>query len=170
MQAFRARLEQAVRTVRRRDQEARIVARTGLLQHGQGAGGSHPNHFRRGNGERALITFKGPKRGLYRTEYEYPMPIEQGRQALLLLPPSRIIHKIRYDIPHGGLVWSVDRFQDANAGWFLPRSRSPIRISGSSCRLGSPRKSRITRDMAIPAWRAAQFPLPHAPPDASRQL
>ena len=72
-----------------------------------------------GNCERALISLKGPKRGLCRTEYEFPMPIERARRELLSLPPSRIIHKVRYDVSHGGVVWSVDRFQGANAGLVL---------------------------------------------------
>ena len=95
-----------------------------------------------------------------RREYEYPMPIEHGRQALLLLPPSRIIHKIRYDIPHGGLVWSVDRFQDANAGLVL----AEVELSNPDQRIELPPwiTEEITHDPRYGSSRLARGPVPSA--------
>jgi CYTH domain-containing protein len=68
-------------------------------------------------GRRAVLTFKGPRRGPCRMEYEYPLALDAAQRALCSLPGAQIIRKIRFEIRHhDGLVWSVDRFQGANAG------------------------------------------------------
>lgn len=73
-----------------------------------------------GGGRRAVLTLKGPRRGACRLEYEYPFTLDAAEKALRLLPGAQIIRKIRYEIRHDdGLVWSLDRFQDANAGLVL---------------------------------------------------
>lgn len=65
----------------------------------------------------AVVTFKGPRHGYCRLEFEYPLAVESARQALKSLPSNRIIRKTRYSI-HGsdGLVWSLDHFGGANSG------------------------------------------------------
>ena len=69
---------------------------------------------------RGLLTFKGRRRGPCRLEYEYRLPLDDAERALRALPDGQIIHKIRYAIRHhDGLLWSVDRFQDANTGLVL---------------------------------------------------
>lgn len=70
-----------------------------------------------GRGETAVVTFKGPRRGYCRLEFEYPLAVERARQVLKSLPGSRIIRKTRYSIRGpDGLVWSLDQFRGANSG------------------------------------------------------
>jgi CYTH domain-containing protein len=70
-----------------------------------------------GRGETAVVTFKGPRHGYCRLEFEYPLAVESARQALKSLPSNRIIRKTRYSI-HGpdSLAWSLDHFGGANSG------------------------------------------------------
>ncbi len=71
-------------------------------------------------GWRAYLTFKGPKQGISRTEYEYEIDVERARRALRRLEPRHIIRKTRHEIRCGDdLVWSVDRFHGANSGLVL---------------------------------------------------
>ncbi len=70
--------------------------------------------------DRGVLTLKGKRREFCRLEYEYPLVLSVAQQALRSLPAAQIIRKIRYAIRHpDGLVWSVDRFQDANTGLVL---------------------------------------------------
>lgn len=69
---------------------------------------------------RAVLTLKGPKRGLSRVEYEYPLAPDRAQHVLDRLPSSQIISKIRYEIHHeDGLLWLVDRFLGRNTGLVL---------------------------------------------------
>jgi CYTH domain-containing protein len=69
---------------------------------------------------RAYLTFKGPKRGLSRLEYEYEIDVERARRALRCLPARNIIRKTRYEVPGGDQdVWWVDRFHGPNEGLVL---------------------------------------------------
>lgn len=67
-------------------------------------------------GEAAYLTIKGLTRGTSRTEFEYPLPLDDAMQMLDELCEQPIIDKTRYRIPHAGLVWEVDEFAGANAG------------------------------------------------------
>ena len=68
-------------------------------------------------GERGLLTIKGPAgaSAIARAEYEYPIPPADARE-LLTLCPSALIEKTRYRIPLDGLNWEVDEFHGENAG------------------------------------------------------
>ncbi|PNU18585.1 adenylate cyclase [Geothermobacter hydrogeniphilus] len=70
-------------------------------------------------GDRAFLTIKGATRGCARSEYEYPIPLQQARQMLdeLCLRPQ--IEKTRYRVPHAGLIWEIDEFHGANEGLVL---------------------------------------------------
>ena len=73
-----------------------------------------------GGHNRAVLTFKGPRHGPCRLEYEYPLALDTARKALSSLPGTQIVRKIRYEIRHhDGLIWSVDRFRGTNAGLVL---------------------------------------------------
>jgi CYTH domain-containing protein len=67
----------------------------------------------------AFLTFKGPRRGLCRLEFEYPLELTRARRALNTLPPTRVIQKTRYEVPNDGLAWSVDSFEGPNIGLVL---------------------------------------------------
>jgi CYTH domain-containing protein len=70
-------------------------------------------------GERAYLTIKGPRVGLARPEFEYPIPVEDANQLLDGLCPRPFIEKVRYRIEHQGLVWEVDEFSGENQGLVL---------------------------------------------------
>jgi adenylate cyclase len=66
--------------------------------------------------ERAFLTVKGPGDGLSRPEYEYEIPVADGQELLDTLCEQPLIEKIRYLIPHAGMVWEVDEFLGDNRG------------------------------------------------------
>jgi CYTH domain-containing protein len=66
-------------------------------------------------GDKAFITVKGAGEGISRSEFEYPVPLEDAREMLGLCLPS-LIEKTRYERHHAGHLWEVDEFQGDNAG------------------------------------------------------
>lgn len=67
-------------------------------------------------GDAAMLTIKGRTSGMTRSEWEYPIPIEDAQAFLDNLCERPIIEKYRYRIPFEGLVWEVDEFLGENAG------------------------------------------------------
>lgn len=69
-------------------------------------------------GERAMLTVKGPTKGMRRLEFEYEVPVADAKEMLELCsePP---VEKHRTRIPAGDLVWEVDEFLGSNAGLIL---------------------------------------------------
>jgi adenylate cyclase len=65
----------------------------------------------------AWITIKGRTQGISRPEFEYAIPVEDGRD-LLALSVSRV-HKTRHRMPWGAHVWDVDVFHGALRGLVL---------------------------------------------------
>lgn len=84
----------------------------------QGYLSSDPNRIVRVRieGESAMLTIKGRTIGATRTEWEYPVPMEDARAFLDGLCEKPIIEKIRYRIRHEGMMWEVDEFLGDNAG------------------------------------------------------
>ena len=66
-------------------------------------------------GDAAFITIKGPSAGPVRTEFEYPIPLEDAG-VLLQMCAGPLIEKVRYEVEHGGLCWEVDEFLGDNRG------------------------------------------------------
>ncbi len=66
--------------------------------------------------ERGFFTVKGLSRGQARAEYEYPIPAQDAQEMLDRLCLRPLIEKIRYRVPHGGLMWEVDVFFGDNEG------------------------------------------------------
>lgn len=66
-------------------------------------------------GSTAFLTVKGVTVGATRSEFEYPVPLTEAAEMLLLCEPP-IIEKVRYRIPHADLVWEVDVFTGVNEG------------------------------------------------------
>lgn len=75
-------------------------------------------------GEHGFLTIKGLSVGATRAEFEYPIPLADA-QALLALCEGPLIDKIRYRIPHAGLVWELDVFAGDNAGLVLAEVELP---------------------------------------------
>lgn len=65
--------------------------------------------------ERAVLTLKGPTRGISRAEFEYEIPLSDARELLEMARPH-LIEKRRYIVPFGGLTWEVDVFEGRHAG------------------------------------------------------
>jgi adenylate cyclase len=64
-----------------------------------------------------FLTIKGKGSGLSRAEFEYAIPEAEGVQLLALC--DQLVEKVRYRVPHAGLVWEVDVFAGANQGLVL---------------------------------------------------
>lgn len=64
----------------------------------------------------AMLTIKGRTIGATRGEWEYPIPLEDAQRFLDELCEQPIIEKIRYRLPHEGMLWEVDEFFGENLG------------------------------------------------------
>ncbi len=64
---------------------------------------------------RALLTLKGPTTGITRAEFEYEVPLDEGR-ALLDMARPHVVEKRRHLVPHAGHIWEVDVFEGSHAG------------------------------------------------------
>lgn len=64
----------------------------------------------------AFMTIKSSTDGLFRNEWEYPIPFADAEDMLDRLCLRPLIEKTRYRIPYEGMVWEVDEFFGENAG------------------------------------------------------
>jgi adenylate cyclase len=69
----------------------------------------------RREGDRAVLTIKGPTRGISRLELEYPIPLADA-EAMFPLCEQPLIEKVRHAEEHGGRTWEIDVFAGENAG------------------------------------------------------
>ena len=67
-------------------------------------------------GTRAKLTVKGPSRGVTRSEFEYPIPVEDAAILLDTLCEQPLIDKHRHAEVHGGETWEIDVFHGPNEG------------------------------------------------------
>jgi CYTH domain-containing protein len=70
-------------------------------------------------GDQAFLTVKGARNGISRPEYEYEIPLADAEAMLADLCLHPPLEKVRYDVPHAGLVWEVDVFEGSHAGLVL---------------------------------------------------
>lgn len=75
-------------------------------------------------GDEAFLTIKGETQGFSRQEFEYPIPLADGK-ALLAMCEQPLIEKYRRKIPAGDFVWEVDEFLGANAGLVVAEIELP---------------------------------------------
>lgn len=80
----------------------------------------------------AWLTIKAASHGRSRLELEYPIPVHDARQ-MMVLAEGAIIEKVRHLVPHEGLVWEVDVFSGDNEGLTiaeveLERADQPIHL------------------------------------------
>jgi adenylate cyclase len=66
-------------------------------------------------GETASLTVKGPRDGIAREEFEYPIPV-QDAEAMLRLCTTPLVRKVRHEVPCGGRTWVVDEYQGRAKG------------------------------------------------------
>lgn len=67
-------------------------------------------------GDQANLNIKSATLGIYRQEYEYPIPLVDAREMLDNLCEKPIIDKVRYHVSHAGHLWEIDVFEGENAG------------------------------------------------------
>ncbi|RKR83741.1 adenylate cyclase [Mucilaginibacter gracilis] len=63
----------------------------------------------------SYITIKGKTKGISRSEYEYPIPLNEANELLSSLCEA-VISKTRYCITFAGKLWEVDVFNGDNQG------------------------------------------------------
>ncbi|SDE62535.1 CYTH domain-containing protein [Belnapia rosea] len=68
------------------------------------------------DGERGLLTVKGPRADLRRAEYEYEIPTVEAEEMLGTLADGPIVEKTRFQVPHAGMIWEVDVHEGILAG------------------------------------------------------
>ena len=69
--------------------------------------------------DRAWLTIKGPRSGISRAEFEYPIPPHEAEEMLRTLCTEDVIEKTRHRVPVGGLLWSVDVYHGPLQGLTL---------------------------------------------------
>lgn len=67
-------------------------------------------------GSQAFLAIKGVPVGASRSEYEYEIPIDEGKAMLDTLVEKPLVEKKRYKVPVGSLTWEIDEFLGDNAG------------------------------------------------------
>ena len=76
-------------------------------------------------GDKAFLTIKGVSRGVTRTEFEYPIPVEDAAEMLDTLCERPLIEKTRWVVPFKGFTWEVDEFHGENAGLVVAEVELP---------------------------------------------
>ena len=69
--------------------------------------------------DQAFLTLKGRATGLSRSEFEYPIPVEDAEEILNELCAHPLIEKTRYLIPYGEHTWELDIFEGENEGLII---------------------------------------------------
>lgn len=67
-------------------------------------------------GTKAKLTIKGVTTGVTRSEFEYPLPVEDAGILLDQLCEQPLIDKHRHTEQHGGRTWEIDVFHGDNEG------------------------------------------------------
>lgn len=76
-------------------------------------------------GGKAFLTIKGVNRGVTRTEFEYPIPVDDAEAMLDALCGRPLIEKTRWVVPFKGFTWEVDEFHGENAGLVVAEVELP---------------------------------------------
>ena len=67
-------------------------------------------------GEHANLNIKSATLGIRRTEFEYPIPVEEAQEMLDKLAEGPLVEKTRYHIQIGQHLWEIDVFEGDNSG------------------------------------------------------
>ncbi|WP_018267630.1 MULTISPECIES: CYTH domain-containing protein [Methylosinus] len=70
-------------------------------------------------GGAAFLTIKGRTSNVTRSEFEYPIPVEDAQIMLDRLCERPLIEKTRYEEVFGGHIWTVDVFLGENDGLII---------------------------------------------------
>ncbi|MCD6528012.1 MAG: CYTH domain-containing protein [Desulfuromonas sp.] len=66
--------------------------------------------------EQGWLTIKGKNDGARRSEYEYPIPVDEALEMLHNLCEQPLIDKWRHLLELDGKLWEIDEFLGDNAG------------------------------------------------------
>jgi len=95
----------------------RAHARDGIrLRQGYLAGTEGCSMRVRSGGGAAHLNIKSATLGVWRREYDYPIPLSDAEELLDHLCMRPLIEKTRYHVEHAGHIWEVDVFEGDNAG------------------------------------------------------
>jgi len=67
-------------------------------------------------GESANINIKSATLGIFRQEYEYPIPLQDAEKMLADLCEKPVIDKVRHFVNYANKVWEIDEFNGENEG------------------------------------------------------
>lgn len=67
-------------------------------------------------GGKADLNIKSATLGITRSEYDYPIPVQDAREMLDTLCIKPLIEKTRYHVRHHDRLWEIDVFAGDNAG------------------------------------------------------
>ena len=85
-------------------------------------------------GNQGYLTIKGENINTKRSEFEYPIPVEDAEEMLDTLCDRPLIEKLRYKIPYGNLLWEVDEFLGDNAGLII----AEVELETDDCEISIP--------------------------------
>lgn len=85
-------------------------------------------------GAAAKLTIKGPTKGVSRSEFEYPLPVEDAEILLDELCEQPLIDKHRHVETHAGCRWEIDVFHGDNEGLVV----AEIELSSEAARVTLP--------------------------------
>ena len=70
-------------------------------------------------GSQSFLTIKGPRMGISRSEFEYPIPTADAQILLEEFCHNQLIEKTRHIITLNGFTWEIDEFEGPNKGLIL---------------------------------------------------
>jgi adenylate cyclase len=95
------------------------IIKKSLMKQGYLANDPNASVRVRVSGSEARLTIKGRSEGISRSEYEYPMPLQDAEEILRNHISGAVIEKVRYKVKCGDHVWDLDVFAGANHGLIM---------------------------------------------------
>ena len=80
------------------------------------ASNEHSSIRIRVNNDNANLNIKSNTIGIQRSEYDYPIPLDEAMELLNTLCDQPLIEKTRYHVNHEGHLWEIDVFAGDNEG------------------------------------------------------
>jgi adenylate cyclase len=68
------------------------------------------------NGDSANLNIKSKTIGIQRSEYDYPVPLDEAKEIIDSLCDKPLIEKTRFYVMHDGHEWEIDVFGGENEG------------------------------------------------------
>jgi adenylate cyclase len=68
------------------------------------------------NGDKASLNIKSMTLGIRRSEFDYPIPVDEANFLLQDMCMKPLITKVRHLVDFGGHTWEVDEFEGENQG------------------------------------------------------